>query len=407
MKACLQNLDNDIEHLTRTVESARSRQTFRDSMAASIMPTRLDLPPRLPVFSPSLARISGCAQRLHDALQSVQACPLRKSHCVNLRLESRLKSRSTDSAGDGHGTAHFTFICESCHKDSHSLQSLEVLVSTSQDADKSEHEPSSREVRFTHEGERTPADPHVHGECISDLCSSMSNNRPTVGETARFYLDAGNQMIRRGNSTTLLAGETLPFKLTPLRSQLRTTRSPMALFTVEKITLGADIVSAILQLSATRWLASVWSCDGLYLLESGRAANSKQVYIPMRINSAGSKEPELAADPEGFAFIRLSITLLEIAVPNLIEDIGFTVLASNEPLASTDRWHYIDKIDAFMRSPRARGDIQPCFQDAIQYCLAASARSDADIRKRQIQDEVIRNVLGPFEVALQYWPKLA
>jgi hypothetical protein len=207
MKACLQNLDSDIEHLTRTVEGAGERQTFRDSMAASIMPTRLDLPPRLPVFSPSLARISGYAQRLHDALQSVQACPLRRSHRVNLRLESRLKSRSSNSVDDGYGTAHFTFVCESCHKDSCSWQSLEVLVSASQDADNSEHDPSSRGVRFAHEGEGTPAGPYVRGECISDLCLSMANSRPTMGEKARFYLDAGNQMVRWGNSTIPLAGE--------------------------------------------------------------------------------------------------------------------------------------------------------------------------------------------------------
>jgi hypothetical protein len=407
MKACLQNLDSDIEHLTRTVEGAGERQTFRDSMAASIMPTRLDLPPRLPVFSPSLARISGYAQRLHDALQSVQACPLRRSHRVNLRLESRLKSRSSNSVDDGYGTAHFTFVCESCHKDSCSWQSLEVLVSASQDADNSEHDPSSRGVRFAHEGEGTPAGPYVRGECISDLCLSMANSRPTMGEKARFHLDAGNQMVRWGNSTIPLAGEALPSELTPLRSELQTTRTPMALFTAEKISLGSDIMSAILQLSATHWLASVWSCDGLYLLESGQAANSRQVYIPMKIDSTDSTEPELDPDPEGFAFIRLGITLLEISVPNLIKDIGFTVLASNEPLASTDRWHYIDKIEAFMNSPRARADIQPCFQVAIKYCLTASARCDAGIRKRQIQDEVIHNVLGPFEFALQYWQKLA
>lgn len=168
------------------------------------------------------------------------------------------------------------------------------------------------------------------------------------------------------------------------------------------ISLGSDIVSAILQLSGTSWIQNVWDCEKIFFPSTDTGPTNSVCYVRVSVTSNTPAQPGNSAY-RGEAFVRLATTLIEVALQTPI-----STLAPGEPILTIQTSRTITGLErdvAVLRRiiERNRGNIQPCMQEAVGYCLTAFRNPNADMASADTQSEMIREVLAPLEADLQNW----
>lgn len=355
-----------------------------------------------PIFVPPLMDIEAYAKQLHIALQRVWACPLHNVHHVNLRLDQRLKSRNTSGHCSATDLASFTLAIGS-NTDAETWHGIEVCVS--------EHTPITSvtrtrptAVRFSPGPAAAGADPLGSQEqCVQDLCTLASGGIPEK----ELHLNESNEIVQRTYTNQPVSVQPQPRRRISFKSLLHQPRDPhlihSLLTTEQAIGLGSVVVSAFLQLYATRWLAENWCSDNLYFFKSGDRVNIDKSYVsmsygPTPVTSANSRQ---AIRDDGQFFIRLGVMLLEIWTQTTIDRLRPKDHAASNASNINSPWQDLAVIREYLKC--SRDTMQPCFLKAMNYCMVAYATGIADTRDAGTRLQVIREVLRPFEEELENW----
>jgi hypothetical protein len=174
------------------------------------------------------------------------------------------------------------------------------------------------------------------------------------------------------------------------------------LTTKQSISLGSTVISTVLQLSATSWLARTWSTDDLFFIKPSGAIDTDQAYVTVAYNSVARQVPNRPlSQSDGSLFVRLGVMLLEIWAQATIEDLRLKHPTLNDPSTSSGPWHDVATIKEYLRL--AEESMQPCFLKAINYCMQAFATGVAGTEDPETHARMIKEALNPFEFELQYW----
>jgi hypothetical protein len=174
------------------------------------------------------------------------------------------------------------------------------------------------------------------------------------------------------------------------------------LTTKQSISLGSTVISTVLQLSATSWLARTWSTDDLFFIKPSGAIDTDQAYVTVAYNSVARQVPNRQlSQSDDSLFVRLGVMLLEIWAQATIEDLRLKHPTLNDPSTSSGPWHDVATIKEYLQL--AGGSMQPCFLKAINYCMQAFATGVASTEDPETHARMIKEALNPFEFELQYW----
>ena len=220
----------------------------------------------------------------------------------------------------------------------------------------------------------------------------------------RVYLNESNAFVQRGQGGPPVSRQRRKVSLTSLLHQPRDPLGGDSLLTTEQaISLGTIVVSSFLQLYTTHWLAGTWCSDDLYFLKSGDAINTHEAYVTMAHSSAATYPAQVVQD-DGESFIRLGTMLLEIWAQTSIESLRARDQTATILTGATRLLQDLHIIREHLK--RFRGTMEPCFLQAINYCMQAFAIGKPDIRDPGTRIQIIKDVLSPFEEDLYYWQSI-
>lgn len=395
----LECLQKDIQWLATTAESAAKRT----SAAKEWRPTMSSWSRRRgAAFDPSLREIGKHAQRLHAALQDVWSCAQHDCHHVNLRLDGRLKCCSTYSLSRSDDMTLFT-LTYAPTENADIWNTVEVCVPEPPDTSPAPSM-SVRRTRFAIGPATASTTPTaVQEQTVRDLCASSTQPRPAM---SRIYLNSTNQIVLRSEATQKPTNHSRSMRRVSFRSLLHEPRERSIigslLTTKQSISLGSIVVSTVLQLSATSWLARTWSTEDLFFIKPSGAIDTDQAYVTVAYDSVARQVPKpQLSQRDGNLFVRLGVMLLEIWAQATIEDLRLRHQTLNDPSTSNGPWRDVATIREYLRL--AGESMQPCFFKAINYCMEAFARGVADTEDPETHARTIKKALNPFEFELQYW----
>jgi hypothetical protein len=329
-------------------------------------------------FNPPLHKVNQSARRLYLVLERARVCGRHEPSDIFLRLDKRLNPRNIS---EGPEQAFFALMCKLCFNVARRWMSVEITVPL----------PNNNQRVNT----ANPIPPR-------SLCSLVDYGSATLG-TTRFFLGEHDRIIRQQNQgSPPLSATFQPNRFISLKNLLGKNRNSNSLYRVptikQSISLGSEIVSAVLQLSATPWLDRVCGYETLYFAGTAESVNASKGYVPMTSTPALMSAPHTNAYGRYF-FVRLGLVLLAIAERATLEQLGFT--GGSPTIDAADYDNEMRFLETSMG--RARGSIEPAFQTAIDYCIRTFDDRSADIRSPRTQDEIIRGMLEPFETELKRW----
>jgi hypothetical protein len=397
----VKKLDEDIRWLATTAENAEKRSKVKGgSVAWGPKPSRH----HDTTFVPPLHEIALHAKRLYTALQSVWLCPQHNIHHVNLRLDQRLKSRNTSGCCQAQDVAAFT-LAYAPTTDASAWASIEVCVPESPPAINA----STKGVRFAVPSGKSPVGTNsLQERSIQNLCTS-----PGQGQTVekRVYLNESDNIVQRGPGSNVSACQRQARRRVSFKTLLHQPRDPTIvhplLTTEQAISLGSVVISSFLQLNATRWLGGAWCSEDLYFLKSDDFVDVRETYVSMAHNSANALHGSnvQTTQDDGVFFMRLGTILLEIWTQTAIEHLRSQDHGASNPSIPASQWQDLAVIGNNVK--RLRGTMQPCFHNAINYCMGAFVTGVPDARDAGTRVKIINDVLFPFESELSYWQPAA
>lgn len=224
---------------------------------------------------------------------------------------------------------------------------------------------------------------------------------------SRIYLNSRNEIVQRSGTNRKASARNRFMRRISFKSLLHEPRQPTILGTLltteQSIALGSTVISTALQLSTTSWLAKTWSTEDIFFLKPDAAINTDETYVTVKYSSVVARRAPDQQVPrnDGTLFVRLGVMLLEIWAQTTIEDLRLKDQTLSDPSTSNGPWHDVATIKEYLR--RARGSMQPCFLKAINYCMEAFATGVADASDEDTRIRIVKEVLHPFELELQYW----
>jgi hypothetical protein len=322
-------------------------------------------------FSRPLQDIEDQVRRLHQALFGVWQCHQHSSHCVNLRLEPRLKKLSNTSPDQ----ASFTIaLTPSPH-----WSSLEVSVSDQQ------QDRPKRTVGFQLPGASPTPPVATQMSIVECLCRHTSAHLAC----APLCLTHDNKLMGKTPAAGVLPAPPAVFSTVTLRDLLATSGRP-GISAKQSMRLALTLVSSFLQLQSTPWLQSRWCAGDVMLIR----ANAKldldypfvsQAYPPTSIAAV----TRLSDSDRIFA---LGTILLQIAIETPIED---RRTESHAPLEDPSIMRSCLHDDA--------SDWLDCFAESIAACsMFYHGRFDMDLNDPPTRNEFIEAVLAPFQRDLKW-----
>lgn len=336
------------------------------SVSPHAIPLCVTVNKRKEPFSRPLDEIKDHACRLHRALHSVWSCPDHPSHCVNLRLERRIR-RDGDEKID---QAPFTIAMMQAQK----WCSFQVNVS---------EEPAQRPKRAVNFG--TTGNVPSGLAIIEDFCKHAN----VCNSCLPLHLDHKDQFFGIRGSQAPASADATTWATVTLKELLGTSmRSETKV--KQCIQLALTLVSSFLQLQSTPWLPNCWCAEDVILLRSNKQLDIerpfiRQVYPPS--SCAVSPGPS-----DSDRILALGLVLLQIVELTPIDDWR---TATNAATA--------EDLSIMMRHLHEDAQIwPPCFAESIRACWNFLGRSDLDLNEPTLRKEVIENMLYPFQRDLKW-----
>jgi len=318
------------------------------------------------LFLRSLKEIETDACRLHRAFANVWACSEHQSHCINLRLEPRL--RGVDKGDkEKHDQASFAVGFAA----SQVWRALEINVA--EEATNRLNQTVSFHGVPSASTETALSDLVV----IEDLCQRAS----AAGLT--LCLDHHDRLLGHCSSSST-ATRTDPSKCTTVT--LRELLIPSKVSEIspkQSMELALTLVSSFLQLHSTPWLRDLWCARDVILLRSDEKLDVDHPFISQSYPLTSSNKT-LEDSERIFA---LGIILLQIITHTPIEDQRSAADMVRE--------------DPYIVRTLIKSDSRiwlNCFADAIKACSSLYYGGfDLDLTEPDTRMEVIEKVLVPFQ----------
>lgn len=317
-------------------------------------------------FSRPLQDIEDQARRLHGTLHGVWQCTQHSSHCVNLRLEPRLKK----SGSKDDDLASFTIALSPYP----SWRSLKINVVDQQ----FDHKTSTVRFQLPNTGPTQAVLSQM--TVIGCLCQHASAHMLCIP----LYLNHEDKLISETPKITTTPSNSITCSTMTLRDILAPFKQPR-LAPKSSMRLALTLISSFLQLQSTPWLQDLWCAEDVILVQSGTKLEPEypfisQIYPPTSC-AAGTR---LSDSDRVFA---LGTLLLQITTQTPIEDRRTTASASLED-PSIMRSCLINDADDWLE----------CFADSINACSKFyHGRFDMDLNDPATRNEFIEAVLAPFQ----------
>jgi hypothetical protein len=322
------------------------------------------------LFSRPLMEIEDQARRLHQRLRGVWQCPEHLEHCVNLRLESRLRKQ------DGIDPEQDSFTVALTPSPRWRLLRVKIM-------DEPLHRPK-QVVGF--QLPKTPRDSVMsQPSSIRCLCEHMN---ATTDEVLLFLDDDGK--LSASSPLRAAVGTTPAFcSTTTLKDVLAASKRP-GISAKQSMRLALTLISSFLQLQSTPWLENRWCAEDVILVRSDTKLDTdwpfvKQVY-PAAMSTTGKS---LSDSDRVFA---LGTILLQIVTQTPIEEQRTVANAALEDPSIMRSCLHDDAEDWL-----------DCFAEAIAACsMFYHGRFDMDLNDPATRNEFVEAVLVPFQRDLKW-----
>lgn len=360
----VQKIAEGTQQLDRLIEKSSRPHTV------PIRPTQIK--PKEP-FSRPLTDIEDHACRLHRALAGVWLCPDHQSHCVNLKLETRLRKEGAQRGIDDH--ASFTIALMR----SQIWRSMEVTVCD---------EPPSRPKRSV--GFQLPSTTSTQALLLQMIVVEDLYHHAHGGVACMpLSLDHQDKLLRDGPTATPILARSTANSTVTLR-ELLTASKRSEITAKQSMKLALTLVSSFLQLRSTPWLQEPWCAQDVILLRSNTKLDVECPFISQIYPPAVCSTTNRLSDSD--RIFALGTILLQIVTQTPIEDRRTAANATLEDPSIMRSYLHDDAVDWL-----------DCFADSIAACLKFYyGRFDLDLNDQATRMEVIEAVLYPFQRDLRW-----
>jgi hypothetical protein len=354
IRSAMQRLECNISDLSR-----QAANTERRALAPQVEPTSIA----------HFLEISMYAQRLHTCLKNTLACGKHGDHCVQLRLEQKLKSSNTTLfklalAQDVVASKWYTF-------------GIDAPKSQGPGASSNTGTPRAR---------------------LTDICTIIEQSQQRTTSTYIFFDDRGQVFGQDSCNGGFLSLQAVIEQRSSLKSLLRKASKASArkpLWSSEQsVAMGLTIISSFLQLATTKWVPDLLSSNDVFLLPSNTPVDTGRLYLsanfPHRSSTATHHAKTLVQDHRP-KVLRLGIILFEICLLQTAESCRQpgSVLA--------DDW-MTDWCTAQLYLRDHCGTMPVFFQNAIRFCLEVWNKQAKDVNlDGTTRHEIHTQMLIPFQ----------
>jgi hypothetical protein len=354
IRSAMQKLKSNISDLSRQAENTERRA----------------LTPQVDLTSIAhLLEISMYAQRLHTCLKNTLTCGKHGDHCIQLRLEQKLKSSNMTLfnlalAQDVVASKWYTFGVKIPNPQGHGASS-------------NANTPKARPT---------------------NLCTVIEQSQQKTTSTYICLDDRGQVFGQDSCNGGFLSLQAVIEQRSSLKSLLRKASKAPArkpLWSSEQSAgMGLTIISTFLQLATTKWVPELLSSDDVFLLSSNTPVDTEQLYLsanfPNGSSTANHHAKNLAQDhcPK---VLRLGIILFEICLLQTAESCrqpGSVIVDDCRNDWCTAQLYLRDH----------SGTMPGFFQNAIRFCLDVWNRQAKDVNlDGTTRHEIHTQMLIPFQ----------
>jgi hypothetical protein len=340
--------------------------------AKDLSPVRVPMPK----FRWPLTELRKYARSLYQALQAVRGCDIHKGHCVNLKLDCRLK-----------GDAYKGDIPSEEERPSFTLtlapttdSSLWYTLHVDMIVDTPTPWRAGQRVRFLQKP--TKARQAVKKGVCATLTSSLAVSFGVDSQDLLHEMAAAP-----GTSVSALPSAGWVSMQKMLTNQHTGNKHIAELDYAQIMTLGITLVCSFLQLYLTDWVSDEWTTADVVFLQQAASTSYDSAFIQlMMVDGTPTKSSGILSPSSSRRMLALAAILLE--------------LGTLKPMAE---WSLPTDTDELSTVRRCLSDGHldsepPCFREAIDYCLECHSKNvDLATPSADTLQEIAGAVVAPFQ----------
>ena len=340
--------------------------------AKDLSPVRVPMPK----FRWPLTELRRCARSLYQALQAIRGCDMHTSHCVNLKLDCRLK-------GDAHKgdvkieeeRPSFTLTLAPTIDASlwYTLQ-VDMIVDTPS--------PWRPGQRFRFLQNPTKARQAVKKGLCATLKSSLEVSFGVDSQDSLHEMAAAP-----GTSVSALPSAGWVSMQKMLADQHASNSHVAELDYAQIMSLGLTLVCSFLQLYLTDWVSDEWTTADVVFLRQAASTSYDSAFVQLNmVDGAATARSGILTPPAGRRLLALAAILLELGT--LKPMVEWSLSTDHDELFTIRRCVSDGHLDT---EP-------PCFREAIDYCLECHSKNiDLATPSAETLQEVAGAVVAPFQ----------
>jgi len=330
----------------------------------------------MPKFRWPLTELRKYARSLYQALQAVRGCEIHKGHCVNLKLDCRLKD--DDHRGDAptdDEKPSFTLTLAPTIDPSlwYTLQ-VDMIVDTPTPWR------AGQRVRFLQKPTKT------RKAVKNGLCATITSSL-----AVSFGVDSQDLLHEMaaapGTSVSALPSAGWVSMQKMLTDQQASNKHVAELDYVQIMTLGITLICSFLQLYLTDWVSDEWTTADVVFLQQAASTSYDSAFIQlMMVDGTPTKSSGILSPSSSRRMLALAAILLE--------------LGTLKPMAEWSLPTDTDELSTVRRC-LSNGHLDsepPCFREAIDYCLECHSKNvDLATPSADTLQEIAGAVVAPFQ----------
>jgi hypothetical protein len=340
--------------------------------AKDLSPVRVPMPK----FRWPLTELRKYARSLYQALQAVRSCDMHKGHCVNLKLDCRLKGDvlKRDVPTEEERPSFTLTLAPTI--DSSWWYTLKV--------DMIDDTPTpwraGQRVRFLQQPTKT------RREVKKGLCASLISSLEVS-----FGVDPQNSLHEMaaapGTSVSALSSAGWVSMQKMLTDQYTSNKHIAELDYAQIMSLGLTLVCSFLQLYLTDWVSDEWTTADVIFLQQAASTSYDSAFIQLNmVDGTPTASSGILTPSTSRRMLALAAILLE--------------LGTLKPMAEWILPTGGDELSAIRRCV-SEGHLDtepPCFREAIDYCLECHSKNiDLATPSSEMLQEIAAAMVAPFQ----------
>lgn len=340
--------------------------------AKDLSPVRIPMPR----FRWPLTELRKYARSLYQALQAVRGCDMHKGHCVNLKLDCRLKgdARKGDVPTDEEKPSFTLSLAPTSDSSLWYTLQVDMIVDTPTPWR------AGQRVRFLQQ----PAE--ARQAVKKGLCATLTSSL-----AVSFGVDSQDLLHEMaaapGTSVSELPSAAWVSMQKMLNDQHTSNKHIAELDYAQIMSLGLTLVCSFLQLYLTDWVSDEWTTADVVFLQQAASTSFDAAFIQLNMaDGPATASPGTLAPSSTRRLLALASILLELG----------TLKPMTEWSLPTDR----DELSTIRRCV-SDGNLDtepPCFREAIDYCLDCHSKNiNLATPSTETLQEIAGAVVAPFQ----------